>query len=243
MPWRIVSKLLGMSEGGPVRVAFDQIAQAFGFDGSPHDTARNRVAFTVGVVTLVAKMSKADGISSEVEAAAFERLFDVPEADRKNLRRVFDIASQDVAGFESYAASIGAMLQSEPELKVQVLECLLYVATADGIHHPAEEQFLSRVAEIMGVPCADYKAVRRAFVHDPNSPYHILDLSPAATDAEVKARYRDLAREHHPDLLVARGVPEEFLAASGRRLAAINEAYEAIMAERRVRPVSLERAP
>lgn len=243
MPWRIVSKLLGMSEGGPVRVAFDQIAQVFGFDGSPHNTARNRVAFTIGVVTLVAKMSKADGISSEVEAAAFERLFDVPEADRKNLRRVFDIASQDVAGFESYAASIGAMLESEPELKVQVLECLLHVATADGIHHPAEEQFLSRVAEIMGVPCADYRAVRRAFVHDPNSPYNILDLSPAATDAEIKARYRELAREHHPDLLVARGVPEEFLAASGRRLAAINEAYEAIMAERKARTVSLERAP
>jgi DnaJ like chaperone protein len=243
MPWKIVSKLLGMSEGGPVRVAFDQVAQVFGFDGSPHSKARNRVAFTIGVVTLVAKMSKADGISSEVEAAAFERLFDVPEADRRNLRRVFDIASQDVAGFESYAASIGAMLESEPELKIQVLECLLHVATADGIHHPAEEEFLSRVAEIMGVPFADYRAVRRAFVHDPNSPYHILDLSPAATDTEVKARYRDLAREHHPDLLVARGVPEEFLAASSRRLAAINEAYEAIMAERRLRPASLERAP
>lgn len=243
MPWKIVSKMLGMSEGGPVRAAFDQIAQAFGFDGTTPGAARNRIAFTIAVVTLVAKMSKADGISSEVEAAAFERLFDVPEAERKNLRRVFDLARQDVAGFESYAAGIGAMLDGEPELKVQVLECLLHVATADGIHHPAEEQFLSRVAAIMGVPCTDYKAVRRAFVHDPNSPYEILGLSPAASDAEVKTRYRDLAREHHPDLLVAKGVPEEFLAASGRRLAAINEAYDTIMAERKVRPASLERAP
>lgn len=243
MPWKIVSKMLGMSEGGPVRAAFDQIAQAFGFDGTTQGPARNRIAFTIAVVTLVAKMSKADGISSEVEAEAFERLFDVPEAEHNNLRRVFDLARRDVAGFESYARSIGAMLEAEPELKVQVLECLLHVATADGIHHPAEEQFLSRVAELMGVPCADYKAVRRAFVHDPDSPYEILGISPAATDADVKARYRDLAREHHPDLLVAKGVPEEFLAASGRRLAAINEAYDAIMAERKVRTPSLERAP
>lgn len=233
-----------MAEGGPVRAVFEQIAQAFGLDaGKPAGPTQNRIAFTIAVVTLAAKMSKADGISSDVEVAAFERLFEVPESERANLRRVFDLARQDVAGFETYARRIGDMLQGEPELKVPVLECLLYMATADGVHHPAEEEFLSRVAELIGVGRAEYLAVRRAFIHDPDSPYEILGLSPGASDAEIKARYRDLAREHHPDLLASKGVPEEFLAASARRLATINEAYEKIMDERAARKTSLERAP
>jgi DnaJ like chaperone protein len=81
-------------------------------------------------------------------------------------------------------------------------------------------------------------------VYDPDSPYEVLGVSPAASDAEIKTRYRELAREHHPDLLVSKGLPEEFLAASGRRLAAVNEAYETIIAERaKTASRRLERAP
>lgn len=233
MTWKILGRVLGMHEGGPVRAAFEQILTAFGFDAEkPGTPAHTRIAFTIAVVTLAAKMSKADGISSEVEVAAFERLFDVPESERTGLRRVFNLARQDVAGFEIYARRIGGFLAKEPELKITVLECLLHMATADGVHHPAEDAFLSKVAELMGVPQAEYLAVRRAFVHDPDSPYQVLGVSPAASDADIKMRYRELAREHHPDLLVSKGLPEEFLAASGRRLAAINTAYEAITAER-----------
>lgn len=241
MPWKIVTKMLGMGEGGPVRAAFEQIAQAFGLDGKSGVGSRNSIAFTIAVVTLAAKMSKADGISSDVEVAAFERIFDVPEGERSNLRRVFDLARQDTAGFESYARSVASMLENEPELKISVLECLLFMATADGVHHPAEEEFLSRVAEIMGVSRAEYLSVRHAFIHDPDSPYEVLGLSPAASLEEIKTRYRELARENHPDLLTSKGVPEEFLAASGRRLAAFNEAYETIMKERNARSGLLER--
>lgn len=232
MTWKIVSRVLGIDEGGPVRAVFEQIMAAFGFDAAAAGPARTRVAFTIAVVTLAAKMSKADGISSEVEVAAFQRLFDVPEGERSGLRRVFDLARQDVAGFETYARRIAGLLEPEPELKISVLECLLHIATADGVHHPAEETFLARVAELIGVPRPEYLALRRAFVHDPDSPYAVLGVPPNASDAEIKARYRELAREHHPDLLVSKGMPEEFLKASGRRLAAINAAYEAILAER-----------
>ena len=187
------------------------------------------------MVTLVAKLSKADGISSDVELAAFERLFKVPEGQHTNLLRVFELARQDVAGYEFYARQIGSMLDKEPNLRISVLECLLHIATADGIHHPAEESFIATVADLMGVSKSDYLMVRRAFIHDPDCAYEILGLPMSATDAEVKARYRELAREHHPDLLMSKGLPPEFLAASERRLAAINEAYDTIMAERQGR--------
>lgn len=211
----------------------DQIAAALGFDpAKAGEPAQNGVAFTIAVVTLAAKMSKADGISSDVEVAAFEHLFDVPESERSALRRVFDLARQDVAGYESYARQIARMLAGDQALKVSVLESLLYMATADGVHHPAEETFLARVAEIIGIDEADYRAVRSAFVHDPDSPYDILGVAPNASDETIKARYRVLARELHPDLLTAKGVPPEFLCASSRRLAQVNDAYAAIEAER-----------
>lgn len=245
MSLQILGRLLGLQPGGAVRAFIDQIMTVLGIDSAGHGLpAQNQAAFTIAVVTLAAKMSKADGVSSDVEVAAFERIFDVAEGERKALRRVFDLARQDVAGFEVYAGQLAPLLKDEPALMITVLECLLHIATADGVLHPSEDVFLSRVADLIGVEGADYKAVRRAFVHDPDSPYDILGVSPKASEDEIKQKYRALVREHHPDLLVAKGVPEEFLKASGRRLAAINEAYEAVMAERgKSVPQRLESAP
>ena len=216
-----------------MRAFIDQMMGILGLDPAKTGTpAQDRIAFTIAVVTLAAKMSKADGVSSDIEIAAFERLFQVPESERGGIRRVFDLARQDVAGYEAYARQLAPLLEKEPPLKFSVLECLLYIAAADGVLHPEEDVFLNRVAELLGVPPVEYKAIRRAFVHDPDSPYEVLGVSPKASDGEIKLRYRALVREHHPDALVANGVPEEFLAASNRRLAAINAAYEAILAER-----------
>jgi DnaJ like chaperone protein len=122
-----------------------------------------------------------------------------------------------------------------------VLECLFHVACADGVLHPAEDEFLNDVATIFEIPVADYKAIRRAFVQDPDSPYEILGVAPDASNDEIKARYRQLVKCHHPDALVAKGVPPEFLLAAEKRLAAVTTAYEAIQKERGKRaPRALE---
>lgn len=244
MQWKAIRRILGLDEGGPLRAAFDDFAGYLGLDRLNGGPVQSRVAFTIALVTLAAKMSKADGVSTGVEAEVFERLFDVPEDERSHLKRVFDLASQDVAGFEIYAGRMAKLLADEPELKISVLECLFHVASADGILHPGEDAFLARVAGIFEVPDADYKTVRRAFVHDPDNPYDVLGVSSKANDEEIKQQYRRLVREHHPDALVAKGVPPEFLAASSRRLAAINVAYESILSERgRSVSQALERAP
>lgn len=244
MPLTFLGRLLGLQVGGPVRSLIEQIMTVFGLDPAKSGVpAQNQVAFTIAVVTLAAKMSKADGVSSDVEVAAFERLFHVGEGEHKALRRVFDLARQDVAGFEVYASQLAPLLAKEPELKVAVVECLLHIASADHVLHPEEDDFLKRVADIIGIPGTEYRAIRRAFVQDPDSPYDVLGVAPNASDDDVKRRYRDLAREHHPDALTAKGVPPEFLAASARRLAAINAAYDAIRAERgRSVPQDVERA-
>ena len=233
MPWKALQTAAGRDKGGPLRNALAQIWQTLGMESVPRpDCAQCRVAFTIGVITLSAKMSKADGVSSAIEAAAFERQFSVPESEREHARRLFTLASEDVAGYETYASQMARILADEPELKITVLECLFHIATADGILHPSEDQFLSTVSTLFGLSHSDYRSVRRAFIHDPDSPYEVLSIDAGATDQEIKARYRELVKSHHPDALVSKGVPPEFLAAASRRLAAITEAYEAIQVER-----------
>lgn len=64
-------------------------------------------------------------------------------------------------------------------------------------------------------------------------PYNILRASPKASDAELKLLYHKLVAENHPDMLIARGVPAEFIDIATKKLAAINTAYEEIKASRR----------
>ena len=229
MPWQDLKSAVSLTKGGALRNALDQLWGAIGGVRTP---AQSRIAFTIAVITLAAKMSKADGVSSDVEAEAFDQVYVVPQAERANVKRLFALASQDVAGYESYAYQIAAHLKSEPDLRVSVLECLFHIACADEVLHPAEDMFLARVAEIFELSTTEFNAIRRAYILDPDSPYEIFSVSPSATDQEIKARYRDLVKCHHPDSLAAKGVPPEFLAAAEKRLAAITSAYEAIQVER-----------
>jgi DnaJ like chaperone protein len=234
MPWQFLKNAVAATYSGGLRPALDHLRESLGFDGS-QSPAQSRVAFTIAVVALAAKMSKADGVSSPIEAQAFERQFAVPESERANVRRLYQLASQDVAGYEAYAAQIARLLDREPALKVSVLECLFHIASADGVLHPDEDRYLARVAEIFGLLPHEFRCVRRGFVHDADSPYDVLSMSCAATDREIKSRYRDLVKSLHPDGLVAKGVPPEFLASSERRLATVTAAYEAILVERGLR--------
>lgn len=230
MSWQFLKNAV-VAYGGSLRSGLDYIKEAFGFEGA-RTPAQSRVAFTIAVVALAAKMSKADGVSLPIEAEAFKRQFKVPESECAHVRKLYQLASQDVAGYETYAAQIARILEGQPDIKISVLECLFHVASADGILHPDEDRYLAHVAEIFGLSNAEFRCVRRGFVVDADSAYEILHVSPLASDSEIKARYRELVKSHHPDALVSKGVPPEFLAGAERRLAAITAAYEEILAER-----------
>lgn len=228
MAWKFLTNAVAVMRTGGLRAAVEQFRGSLGLERSSH----SRVAFTIAVVALAAKMSKADGVSLPIEAETFERQFAVPDGEREHVRRLYNLASQDIAGYESYAGQIARMLEGEPELKIAVLECLFHIASADGVLHPDEDRYLARVSEIFDLSSCEFRCVRRGFVIDPDSPYEVLNVSPLASDREIRARYLDLVKGHHPDALAAKGVPVEFHASASRRLAAITAAFEAILVER-----------
>ena len=190
------------------------------------------VAFTSAFVALGAKMAMADGVAVKAEAQAFEKFLEVAPGQEPNIRRLYELASKDTLGFEFYAARINDLLAAYPHIKRDVLECLLYIACADGILHPAEDRFLTEVAQIFGYDEAEFDSIRALFVHDTRSPYFVLGINPASTDRQIKVQYRKLVSEHHPDRLIAAGAPPACIKAATAKLAAITSAYHGIVKER-----------
>jgi DnaJ like chaperone protein len=222
----------GLLVGGPVGALVGAVAGHFLIDsqGDPG------IVFTIAIIALSAKMAKADGVVSEVELDAFRRIFHVPPAEDANVRRIFNLARQDVAGYESYAAQIARLFAGNPAMLEDILDGLFEIAKADGVLHPAESAFLERVSEIFGFAPNEFCRIRAShFAPDLADPYVILGVAYTAQDDEIRHTYRRLVRENHPDSLIARGVPEEFIRLATDKLASINNAYAKISEERGLR--------
>jgi DnaJ like chaperone protein len=188
--------------------------------------------FTSAFVVLSAKMAAADGVAVSSEAAVFEQFLDVQSGDLVRFRSVYEQAAADVTGYEIYADRVGEMLKRDPATKRRVFECLMYIACADGVLHPSEDHFLKTVACRFGYSDTEFGTIRAQFVQDPDSPYTILELMPDASEREIRAGYRKLVQETHPDRLMAEGAPPGVVMTATAKLARINAAYEAIAAER-----------
>jgi DnaJ like chaperone protein len=225
-----------MLGGGPVGALIGALAGHFLIDREMPQLEPGEapgVVFTIAMIALAAKMAKADGAVTEEEVATFQRLFRVPPHERSSVDRIFRLAQQDTAGYEAYATQIGTMLAGNPALLEDILDGLFEIAKADGVFHPGEAAFLERVADIFGFSLNEYRRIRASHIGpDKGDPYVILGVDFAASDEEVKATWRLLVRENHPDKLMARGVPEEFIRLATDKLAVINAAYDRIERER-----------
>jgi DnaJ like chaperone protein len=219
----------GLLVGGPVGAVVGAVAGHFLFDRETDPG----VVFTMAIIALAGKMAQADGIATEREFAIFRRVFGVPHEEENNVRRIFDLARQDIAGYEAYAGQIARLFVGNPAMLEDILDGLFEIAKSDDVLHPAESAFLERVAEIFGFAPNEFRRIRAShFAPELTDPYVILGLSYVADEDELRRTYRRLVRENHPDSLIARGVPEEFIKLATDKLAAINTAYGKILAER-----------
>lgn len=200
------------------------------FEGDPE--TRRRVAFSVAVIALSAKMAKADGIVTQSEVNAFQEIFEIPQSEAKHVSQLYNLAKQDVAGYEIYARRLSGLCgsgESNCALLEDVMDGLYHIAKADGLIHEQENAMLQHIGEIFGLDEDHFSQIAARHVHpDGMDPFVVLGVTKGTPFDEIKKRYRDLAKKSHPDNLRARGVPEEFMAISGDRMAKLNLAFEAI---------------
>ncbi len=231
---KLAGAAAGLAVGGPIGALLGGMAGHFVIDRDEEEGAgENQVAFTVGVIALGAKMAKADGVVTKDEVNAFKEVFKVPDGEMKNVARVFNLAKQDVAGYEAYAEQLASMFKGDRKLLEDVLEGLFHIAKADESVHPKEEAFLHQVARRFGLSDTEFNYIKARHVRaEKRNPYDVLGISPEISNEELKSHYRKLAAENHPDRLLARGVPKEFISIATEKVAAINDAYKEITKER-----------
>lgn len=193
---------------------------------------RRRVAFSIAMIALSAKMAKADGVVTQDEIRAFQDIFAVPKEEAAHVARLYDLAKQDVAGYESYARQLAGLCsegQTDCHLLEDILDGLFHIAKADGHVHEKELSFLASVGEIFGFDEVRFDRIALRHVQrGDDDPYAILGLERGVPFETARKRYRSLVKEHHPDRLVAEGLPLEFITIANKRLAAINAAWASI---------------
>jgi DnaJ like chaperone protein len=205
------------------------------FHRDRHTMSHHQVAFTVGVISLGAKMAKADGIVTRDEVMAFKEVFKVPEGEMENVSRVFDLAKQDVHGYEAYADQLASLLKGNRQLLADVLEGLFHIAMADGVFDPSEEKFLADVAQRFGFNPTEFSHIKARHVGSIGcDPYEVLGITRDVDNDTLRRHYHKLVLDNHPDKMIARGVPPEFVSLATKKIAAINAAYEELSKERRI---------
>jgi DnaJ like chaperone protein len=192
------------------------------------------VDFTAAIVGLGAKLAKADGLVTDDEVSVFSRVFRAAPRDEAAMRRVFNIARQSVLGYESYAKRIARKYKDRPCLLEGVLDGLFQIAIADGVVTGEEHDYLKSVSDAFGFSAADFRRIKASHTGpDADDPYVVLGIPHTAGFDEVRAAYRQLMRDNHPDTVAGtRSAPREFEPVAHEKAAAITTAYARIRAER-----------
>ena len=225
---------IGSAGANAMSGLFGQPTRATPFD-TPRALGRDQV-FAIGVVVLSAKLAKADGPVNRAEIDAFKRHFRVPQGAARDVGRLFDQARDSPESFEGYAVNLGKAFTDNHGVLEDVLAALFAIALADKPLNGAELAFLEGVRRGFGLGDAAWSRASGRGQARPTSteddPYRILGVPPDISDDAVRAAWRQLMRENHPDSLAARGVPAEFIARASDKVARINAAWDRIKRDR-----------
>lgn len=246
---KLAGGALGFAVGGPLgailgAVAGEAVASAEA-EEAPRARPRSRRAeassgtkedragvFLVAVVSLLAKLAKADGLVSRREIRVIDEFLrsglGLSGADRKAAIRIFEAAKRDQHSFEDMAIQIYQLFQKDRDGLRNLMGILMSVGAADGRWHPEVERRLQRVARIFDYADAEFAQLKALHLPEPDQQYQVLGVAPEASDREVRRAYKRLAKDFHPDRLSGLDLPPAFVAFAEREFRRIQEAYDAI---------------
>lgn len=231
---------IGALLGGMVGHGFDvEQERVPGIGNAPpygRINANSELLFYVALTSLVAKLAKADGKVTADEIAAYKDFLNnnlhLSDEELSIITRLFNEAQNSHTTAEEYAQQIYALNHHNPEILREILSLLFRISIADGTLSKEEERYIASIAHIFKVSVNEYAQIKALYVSDKDKYYKILGVSHDSSNEEIKSSYRKLVVDYHPDKLVSKGLPEDFIQFAHQRLTEINGAYEYIKKER-----------
>jgi len=225
--------------GNSMRPTADGHCSACGMDltNQPlHNTNDRQFVFYVSVASLAAKMAKADGVVTADEVQAFDTFvrteLRLSTEERKIIAGLFNQAKDTADDGIAIARQFKNLIGYQPQVMQMMIHLLFRIAMADGKFHPAEEKYIKDVAGIFNLSQVEFEQIKALFIKKNDGAYVILGVSANASDDQVKSAYKKLVMEYHPDKLMAKGVPEDFIKIANEKMAEINNAYDQVSKER-----------
>ena len=244
MSWfgKIMGGSVGFMFGGPIGALVgaslghalidDKTRSGLAESGRLTGQEQRQTVFFTATFAMLGKMAKADGRVCENELSVVRTfMHDKLRLDgpaQQFAISVFNEAKDNSTSFEEYAQQFGQVFHHEPQLRMMFFEMLFTMALADGVLHPSEERILRAAPRLLGLQSDVFDTVKRQFVSDLSHHYAVLGLKNDADMDEVKKAYRKLVSEYHPDKIVSKGLPEDFIKFAEEKFREINGAYEAI---------------
>jgi len=190
--------------------------------------------FMIAMISLAAKVAKADGSVNQVEIKSFDKFLKdqlgMAADERRVAARIFNEARDSHIPAEEFARQIRQLLGHQPARMRDLISLLMSIAMADGHFSEAEERLIKSIAREMGLTDRDYEEAASMFNPQVSlsASYTVLGVTMGATNDEVKKAYRQLAREYHPDVVTNKGMGEDFQKFAAEKMRAVNSAYDSI---------------
>ena len=215
--------LLGSLIGGKISRARSGRARNFGAFAQPQQI------FALSLIVLSAKLSKADGQVSKEELIAVRDKLKIPENEIEQVGKIFNKAKQESAGYEPYAQQIAQIYKNNPNALEEVINILFYIAESDGNVSKSELDMMQHIAQIFGLNQSQFNSIKESRKSsDKLNPYIVLGTSPEEDLQAIRKKYLQLSKENHPDMLISKGVPQEVIEESKKKMRAINSAWDQI---------------
>ncbi len=227
---------LGWAFGGPIGGILGFIFGSM-YDGMQSGAYEYRTTqrgdFSVSLMVLAAAVMRADGkvMRSELSYVRmfFERNFG-PEEAGKNLYLLKEILKQDI-NLREVCMQIQTYMEYASRL--QLIHFLFGIAQSDGKFDPREVNVIQQIAHYLNISQPDFDSIKAMFIKDTKSAYKILEITPDATNDEIKKAYRKMAVKYHPDKVSHLG--EDVQNAAKVKFQKVSEAYEQIKNERGIK--------
>ena len=229
----LIGGMVGFSLGGPFGMLLGSIIggkvsrakSAGGF----RSFRQPQQVFALSLIVLSAKLSKADGSVSREELVAVKDKLKIPENELDQVGKIFNQAKTEAAGYEPYAQQIAQIYKKNSQVLEEVINILFYIAEADGHISETELNMIEHIAQIFGLSSSQYNSIKESRKNsDKLNPYVVLESKSDDSIEIIRKRYLKLSKEHHPDLLMSKGVPQEVIDESKAKMRAINSAWDQV---------------